>query len=211
MTMQTTMPSRLPLVAGRLLLGLILALVCAQACAAAAGMQLERVVLLYRHGVRTPLPGEVQLDEATGKPWPAWQQAPSQLTPHGMAGVKPDDVDVEIAQCIELGSIAAQVVVAEADYRHKNSSACKRCTRAPVDERMLAQVTRSHHSANWSVYLADTQISQHRQDSTTPYHLGQMAIPLGDRVLLIVNLFVPALRFGVRLWRRPTRSTLERG
>ena len=88
MTMQTTMSSRLPHVAGRLLLGLSLALVCAQACAAAAGMQLERVVLLYRHGVRTPLPGEVQLDEATGKPWPAWQQAPSQLTPHGMAGVK---------------------------------------------------------------------------------------------------------------------------
>lgn len=51
-------------------------------------LQLERVVLLYRHGVRTPLPGEIQLNEATGKPWPAWPQPPSELTPHGAAGAR---------------------------------------------------------------------------------------------------------------------------
>jgi 4-phytase/acid phosphatase len=50
------------------------------------GLRLERVVLVYRHGVRTPLPGEIQLDEAGGAPWPKWRQPPSALTPHGAAG-----------------------------------------------------------------------------------------------------------------------------
>ena len=51
-------------------------------------MQLERVILLYRHGVRTPLPGEIQANEVTGKPWPTWSQAPSELTPHGAMGAR---------------------------------------------------------------------------------------------------------------------------
>ncbi|WP_430389902.1 histidine-type phosphatase [Dyella sp. 20L07] len=54
--------------------------------AASNDMQLERVILLYRHGVRTPLPGEIQANEVTGQPWPAWLQAPSELTPHGAMG-----------------------------------------------------------------------------------------------------------------------------
>nr|WP_225737383.1 histidine-type phosphatase [Dyella acidiphila] len=51
-------------------------------------LQLERVMLLYRHGVRTPLPGEIQLQEASGRPWPAWSEPPSELTPHGAAGAR---------------------------------------------------------------------------------------------------------------------------
>jgi 4-phytase/acid phosphatase len=51
-------------------------------------MQLERVILLYRHGVRTPLPGEIQANEVHGKPWPRWLQAPSELTPHGALGAE---------------------------------------------------------------------------------------------------------------------------
>ncbi|GAA0698322.1 histidine-type phosphatase [Dyella marensis] len=86
--MQIAIHRRLPHVAAWLLLGLGLALMSSHASAATDSMQLERVVLLYRHGVRTPLPGEIQLDEAGGKPWPQWKQAPSQLTPHGIAGVK---------------------------------------------------------------------------------------------------------------------------
>ena len=79
----------LPHAAGWLLLGACLALLSARAAAIdGEGWQLKRVVLLYRHGVRTPLPGEIQLDEASGKPWPRWTQAPSQLTPHGIEGVK---------------------------------------------------------------------------------------------------------------------------
>ncbi len=54
---------------------------------AGSHLQLERVVLLYRHGVRSPLPGEIQLDEINRKAWPSWSQAPSELTQHGIAGV----------------------------------------------------------------------------------------------------------------------------
>jgi 4-phytase / acid phosphatase len=53
-----------------------------------APLQLERVVLLYRHGIRTPLPGEIQLDEASGKPWPSWKEPPSYLTQHGAEGAR---------------------------------------------------------------------------------------------------------------------------
>ena len=55
---------------------------------AADDLRLERVVLIYRHGVRTPLPGEIQMDDIIGKPWPTWSQPPSELTPHGAAGVR---------------------------------------------------------------------------------------------------------------------------
>jgi 4-phytase/acid phosphatase len=67
---------------------LLIATIAVPAAHAKQDLQLERVVLLYRHGVRTPLPGEIQLDEVTGKPWPAWPQPPSELTPHGAAGAR---------------------------------------------------------------------------------------------------------------------------
>jgi 4-phytase/acid phosphatase len=88
MTTRSSTYRWLPHVAAWLLLGLSLALVSARTSASTDGLRLERVVLLYRHGVRTPLPGEIQLDEASGKPWPTWAQPPSQLTPHGIAGVQ---------------------------------------------------------------------------------------------------------------------------
>ncbi|MET4675023.1 MULTISPECIES: histidine-type phosphatase [unclassified Luteibacter] len=50
-------------------------------------LRLEQVVMVYRHGVRSPLPGEIRIDEVHGKPWPAWPVAPSILTPHGREGV----------------------------------------------------------------------------------------------------------------------------
>lgn len=71
--------------AGCLFSTLILPASFAMAAPADAPLQLERVVLLYRHGLRSPLPGEVQLNEASGKPWPIWKEAPSELTPRGTA------------------------------------------------------------------------------------------------------------------------------
>lgn len=73
---------------GKLLFAALAVAIAAAEAAAADSLQLERVVLLYRHGVRTPLPGEIQLDEVTGKPWPTWAQPPSELTPHGAAGAR---------------------------------------------------------------------------------------------------------------------------
>ncbi|KAF1004080.1 MAG: Periplasmic AppA protein [Luteibacter sp.] len=50
-------------------------------------LRLDQVILIYRHGVRSPLPGEIQVDEVHGKPWPTWSVAPSILTQHGREGV----------------------------------------------------------------------------------------------------------------------------
>ncbi|GLQ93535.1 histidine-type phosphatase [Dyella acidisoli] len=72
----------------RLLFAALAVSIAAADAHAADSLQLERVVLLYRHGVRTPLPGEIQLNEVAGKPWPTWAQPPSELTPHGAAGAR---------------------------------------------------------------------------------------------------------------------------
>lgn len=50
---------------------------------AQARAHVERLVLLYRHGVRAPLPGEAGLGDLAPAPMAGWSTAPSQLTPHG--------------------------------------------------------------------------------------------------------------------------------
>lgn len=50
-------------------------------------LHLQQVVLLYRHGVRAPLEGEVQWQPADLQSWPTWPVASSQLTAHGRRGV----------------------------------------------------------------------------------------------------------------------------
>ncbi|MEG3176497.1 histidine-type phosphatase [Sphingomonas sp. RB3P16] len=52
------------------------------------GLQLERVVIVMRHGVRAPLSGEVPSDTRTAQPWPRWPVADGQLTPHGAAALR---------------------------------------------------------------------------------------------------------------------------
>lgn len=46
-------------------------------------LRLERTVMLMRHGVRTPLDGEVPDGTRTSAAWPRWPSAPSLLTDHG--------------------------------------------------------------------------------------------------------------------------------
>lgn len=48
----------------------------------------ERVVLLMRHGVRSPLVGEVPDGTRTGRPWPIWNAPAEQVTPHGAAALR---------------------------------------------------------------------------------------------------------------------------
>lgn len=69
-------------------LGLTLALTLAipaqaKAPAQPAAERIERLVLLYRHGVRAPLPGEAGLGDLAPAPMAPWSTQPSQLTPHG--------------------------------------------------------------------------------------------------------------------------------
>ena len=47
------------------------------------GWQMERVVLLARHGIRAPDQSPAELAKYAASPWPAWPVAPGDLTPRG--------------------------------------------------------------------------------------------------------------------------------
>ncbi len=51
-------------------------------------LQLERVVIVMRHGVRAPLSGEIPSDTRTARPWPRWSVADGHLTLHGAAAMQ---------------------------------------------------------------------------------------------------------------------------
>jgi 4-phytase/acid phosphatase len=52
------------------------------------GMTVERVVMVFRHGVRAPLPGEAAAAAYAREPWPAWSTPPQFLTPHGREAMR---------------------------------------------------------------------------------------------------------------------------
>ncbi len=45
--------------------------------------KLQLVVVLSRHGVRSPLSAQADLDKFSAAPWPKWDVAPGILTAHG--------------------------------------------------------------------------------------------------------------------------------
>lgn len=47
------------------------------------GWQMERAVLLSRHGVRSPTKANEEMDRHVATPWPIWPVAPGFLTPRG--------------------------------------------------------------------------------------------------------------------------------
>ncbi|HEX9326364.1 MAG TPA: histidine-type phosphatase, partial [Reyranella sp.] len=47
------------------------------------GWQMERAILLSRHGVRSPLKSNEEMDRHVATPWPAWPVPPGFLTPRG--------------------------------------------------------------------------------------------------------------------------------
>ncbi|MFO1081534.1 MAG: histidine-type phosphatase [Reyranellaceae bacterium] len=55
----------------------------AQALPVPPGWQLERAILLSRHGVRAPLESNEVLDRTAASPWPAWPVASGRMTPRG--------------------------------------------------------------------------------------------------------------------------------
>ena len=68
---------RLPAVLA--LLGAVFAL----SAPATPRLELERVVLVQRHGVRPPTVSNADIAKFADKPWPVWPVAPGELTPHG--------------------------------------------------------------------------------------------------------------------------------
>ncbi|HZV09690.1 MAG TPA: histidine-type phosphatase, partial [Novosphingobium sp.] len=53
-----------------------------------AGTRVERLVLLYRHGVRAPLAGEAGMAPLASAAMPGWVTPESLLTPHGAAAIR---------------------------------------------------------------------------------------------------------------------------
>ncbi|MFK3890594.1 histidine-type phosphatase [Sphingomonas sp. NPDC079357] len=66
----------------RTLLAFALALIPTLA-SASPSPEVERVVMVMRHGVRAPIDGEVPAGTLTAAPWPRWPVAAEQITPHG--------------------------------------------------------------------------------------------------------------------------------
>ncbi|MFT8420714.1 MAG: histidine-type phosphatase [Gluconacetobacter sp.] len=52
-----------------------------------AGATLEKIVLVARHGIRSPTRAPAELKAQTGRDWPAWPVPPGQLTAHGRAAL----------------------------------------------------------------------------------------------------------------------------
>ena len=52
------------------------------------GATLQYVVMLSRHGVRSPLQTPAELERFSAAPWPKWPVAPGILTPHGYGLMK---------------------------------------------------------------------------------------------------------------------------
>jgi 4-phytase/acid phosphatase len=50
--------------------------------------QLQYVLIVSRHGVRSPTWDRARLNEYSTQAWPDWGVGPGELTPHGRAGVK---------------------------------------------------------------------------------------------------------------------------
>jgi len=74
---------RLALVSLITCFGSALALDAQSAPASADALQLEQVVLVSRHGVRSPTETRPPLAQIAADPWPTWTVGPGELTPHG--------------------------------------------------------------------------------------------------------------------------------
>ncbi|MET4666003.1 histidine-type phosphatase [Sphingomonas sp. PvP056] len=53
-----------------------------------AGLRVDRVVVVMRHGIRPPTKAQPMPQGVARDPWPAWPVAPGWLTPHGAVAVE---------------------------------------------------------------------------------------------------------------------------
>lgn len=66
-----------------LLTACCIATAIAQSAAPQPDADLQAVIVLMRHGVRTPIESETRSGLYNAQPWPAWPTPPGVLTPHG--------------------------------------------------------------------------------------------------------------------------------
>lgn len=73
-----------------------------------AGLKVDRVVLLMRHGIRPPTKAQPMPQGVAADRWPSWPVAPGWLTPHGAAAV------AAVAQADRAGFVADGLIATTA-------------------------------------------------------------------------------------------------
>jgi 4-phytase/acid phosphatase len=89
---------------------------------------LQMVVMLTRHGVRSPLNSQADLDKYSAAPWPKWEVAPGIQTAHGNELIKIFGA-WDRAQWIDKGLLSAQgctdaahvTIIADTDQRTRET------------------------------------------------------------------------------------------
>ena len=74
--------------AAAVLFATAMALQCAAAQTNGTSAQLERVVIVERHGVRPPTKTPEEIAKFSEQPWPQWSAKPGELTEHGAAAMR---------------------------------------------------------------------------------------------------------------------------
>ena len=73
--------------------------------AVAAGDEvLQKVVIIARHGVRTPITSQAELDGWSSRPWPAWNEPAGNLTARGAQLAK------ILGQCYRAYAVSEQLL-----------------------------------------------------------------------------------------------------
>ena len=82
--MTTKSPTKASLLLFTLICGLAVVAPCAYTqTTEVSAPRLKFVLILTRHGVRSPTGSNEQLDQYSSQPWPKWDVPPGYLTPHG--------------------------------------------------------------------------------------------------------------------------------
>lgn len=81
--MTTRSPANALLLLFTLICGLAVVAPSAFAQTGVSAPRLKFVLILTRHGVRSPTGSNEQLDQYSSQPWPKWDVSPGYLTPHG--------------------------------------------------------------------------------------------------------------------------------
>jgi 4-phytase/acid phosphatase len=88
---------------------------------------LRAVVVLMRHGVRTPIESETRSGAYNAQPWPAWPTEPGVLTPHGAQALRllADFYRVRYATLLQSNSCERPGIYVEANTTQRTIASAK--------------------------------------------------------------------------------------
>jgi 4-phytase/acid phosphatase len=150
-----------------LVLAVLLALV---SFGAAAGDQLERVVILSRHGIRAPMSSPAELGRYSAEPWPQWSAPSGHLTENGR-------IDEELLGAYYHGVYAALVPAGACDSVY---------LWANVTQRTIATAQALGHGLQPDCPVAVHTVGEGRDDPLFDPVAAGMVVPDYDLALAAV-------------------------